>query len=112
MTKTMPGIVLAIALFLLVPATGWSHPDAYSYYGQDGQGGNPLSSFLSSPFVAAFDPAPLVPRLPAPAAPQAPPGMCRWERAVLDGAGRPIFDRYGRPIKEYTVGSCVSPPAY
>ncbi|WP_310599184.1 hypothetical protein [Desulfobulbus sp.] len=107
--KTISGI--ALALCLLAPATGWSHSDAY-YSDQDGRGGNPLSSFLSSPFVAAFDPAPLVPRLPAPAAPQAPPGMCRWERTVLDGAGRPVLDRYGRPIKEYAIGSCVSPPAY
>ncbi|MCL2457481.1 MAG: hypothetical protein FWF31_01250 [Desulfobulbus sp.] len=106
--KMMQGVSLALAL--LAPATGWSYT-GYAY-GQDGRGDNPLSSFLSSPFVAAFDPAPLAPRLSAPASPQTTPSMCRWERTVLDSAGRPMLDRFGRPIKEYVLGSCVSPPNY
>jgi len=42
--------------------------------------------------------------------PSIPPGMCRWERAVLDNYGRPILDQSGRPVLEYTIGSCQSPP--
>jgi len=73
--------------------------------------GERTASFLASPFVAAFDPAPMVE--PSPVAmepPQAPPGMCRWERTVLDNRGRPVRDPYGRPLKEYAIGSCQSPP--
>lgn len=42
--------------------------------------------------------------------PAMPPGMCRWERTVLDSNGRPVLDRYGRPLKEYAIGSCLYPP--
>ena len=74
-----------------------------------------LGEFLASPFVAAFDPAPIEPRLrfdPVDSVPVVPPGLCRWERTVLDGFGRPILDRFGRPVKEYAIGSCVAPPPY
>jgi hypothetical protein len=43
--------------------------------------------------------------------PRVAPEMCRWERYVLDGYGRTVFDRYGRPVKEYTTGPCDYPPA-
>jgi len=73
--------------------------------------GERTTSFLASPFVAAFDPAPLIPRLQAGLfMPEVPPGMCRWERAVRDSKGRPVLDRYGRPLKEYAIGSCLFPP--
>ena len=42
--------------------------------------------------------------------PEVPPGLCRWERTVLDGAGWPLLDTRGMPVKEYTIGSCSSPP--
>jgi len=42
--------------------------------------------------------------------PSVPPGMCRWERTVLDNYGRAILDPNGRPVLEYTIGSCQSPP--
>lgn len=42
--------------------------------------------------------------------PNVPPGMCRWERTVLDNYGRPLLDRKGYPVLEYTIGSCQSPP--
>ena len=42
--------------------------------------------------------------------PYVPPGMCRWERYILDGNGRFILDQYGQPVKEYTLGSCQFPP--
>ena len=73
--------------------------------------GERTASFLASPFVAAFDLAPFVPRLQAgPFMPAVPPGMCRWERTVLDSSGRPVLDRDGRPLTEYTTGSCLYPP--
>ena len=73
--------------------------------------GERTASFLASPFVAAFDPAPLA--YPPPvyvSPPQAPPGMCRWERIVLDNNGRPVLDQSGKPLKEYAIGSCQHPP--
>lgn len=42
--------------------------------------------------------------------PDIPPGMCRWERSVLDNYGRVILDQYGNPILQYTIWSCQSPP--
>lgn len=73
-------------------------------------GGN-TASFLSSPFVAAFDPAPRVPRPPVYQYPvEPPPGMCRWERQILDHYGRPLLDPSGRPLREYTIGPCWRPP--
>ena len=74
-------------------------------------GGDNAASFLASPFVAAFDPAPQVPRPPVYQYPvQPPPGMCRWERQVLDRSGRPVLDPAGRPLREYTIGPCWRPP--
>lgn len=42
--------------------------------------------------------------------PYVPPGMCRWERYILDNQGRFVLDQYGQPIKQYTLGSCQYPP--
>jgi len=97
-----------LVLTLLGASTTWSHDrSGVEHVGER------TAAFLASPFVAAFDPVPLVPRLQAaPAVPQAPPGMCRWERIVLDDHGQPILDRYGWPMKEYAIGSCVAPPAH
>ena len=41
--------------------------------------------------------------------PNIPPGMCRWERKVLDNYGRPLLDQKGHPVLEYMIGSCQSP---
>lgn len=69
------------------------------------------ASFLSSPFMAAFDPAPQRPRPPIYSYPiEPPPGMCRWERQILDRYGRPVLDQYGQPMREYTIGPCWRPP--
>ncbi|WP_319586668.1 hypothetical protein [uncultured Desulfobulbus sp.] len=73
--------------------------------------GERTASFLASPFVAAFDPAPLT--YPPPvyvSPPLPPPGLCRWERIVLDNNGRPVLDQTGKPVKEYAIGSCQQPP--
>ena len=42
--------------------------------------------------------------------PSVPPGMCRWERYIVDPNGRMVVDQYGQPVKEYTLGSCQYPP--
>ncbi|MDO5675052.1 MAG: hypothetical protein Q4G66_09075 [bacterium] len=42
--------------------------------------------------------------------PEVPPGLCRWERTVLDSSGRPLLDARGMPVKEYTIGSCSVAP--
>jgi hypothetical protein len=42
--------------------------------------------------------------------PRVAPRMCRWERYVLDGYGRTVFDQYGQPVKEYSTGPCGYPP--
>lgn len=44
--------------------------------------------------------------------PYVPPGLCRWERYIIDPNGRFVLDQYGQPIKEYTIGSCQYPPPY
>jgi len=67
------------------------------------------------PAVYAYPPPQQVVYAPAPTQvyankPSIPPGMCRWERAVLDSYGRPILDQRGYPMLEYTIGSCQSPP--
>ncbi len=65
------------------------------------------ASFLRSPFVAAFDPAPGIYQPPLyNYKTDVPPGMCRWERFVLDGYGRPLLDPSGQPVKEYALGPC------
>ena len=72
---------------------------------------NRLSSFFASPFLAAFDPAPQRPRPPIYSYPiEPPPGLCRWERQILDRHGRPVLDPNGRPMREYTIGPCWRPP--
>lgn len=42
--------------------------------------------------------------------PQVPPGMCRWERYILDSYGRHVIGPDGLPAKQYTLGSCQYPP--
>ena len=44
--------------------------------------------------------------------PEVPPGMCRWERPMLDAYGNPVLTRHGVPAKVYTLGSCSYPPQY
>lgn len=69
------------------------------------------TSFLASPFFAAFDPAPQTPRPPIyryPVTP--PPGRCRWERQLFAPNGAPLLDQSGRPVREYIIAPCQRPP--
>jgi hypothetical protein len=104
--ETMLVCAFSLTVMSLSPSTALAH-----YTSGIEPVGERTASFLASPFVAAFDPAPLV--YPPPVSvsrPQPPPGLCRWERSVLDNNGRPVLDRYGQPLKEYAIGSCQHPP--
>ena len=97
---------LTLAALAILPLTAWARDTSGGAYAD-----NRLSSFLASPFIAAFDPAPQRPRPPIYSSPiEPPPGMCRWERQILDRHGRPVFDRHGQPLREYTIGPCWRPP--
>lgn len=100
-------------LLALIATAGWA-TTAWGHYTSGVEHvGERTASFLASPFVAAFDPAPVLYRQPlAPYPTDLPPGMCRWERFILDSSGRPLFDPNGNPLKEYTVGPCTQPPPY
>jgi hypothetical protein len=88
------------------------HNDAWVW----GLGGLVVGSVLAAAFLQYPPPPQAVYGYPpAPTKiysykPSIPPGMCRWERTVLDYYGRPVLDQNGRPVMEYTIGSCQSPP--
>jgi hypothetical protein len=99
-------VIVSLLLMMPIGPTAWAEYSSGVEHMDER-----TASFLASPFVAAFDPVPLEPRLQVDApVPPPPPGMCRWERTVFDGHGRPVLDRSGRPVKEYAIGSCVTPP--
>jgi hypothetical protein len=130
--KTALILVLSVMMIPLSPSLGLcgrysssryypSHHSSHGHHGNDalwwGLGGLLLGTFI----VAATlqppppPPAPVVyvpPRTPQVYTypPYVPPGMCRWERYMLDGYGRMVLDQYGQPVKEYTIGSCQYPP--
>jgi hypothetical protein len=94
-------------MLVVIATVGWV-TTAWGHYTSGVEHvGERTASFFASPFVAAFDPAPL-----APYPPDLPPGMCRWQRFILDSNGRPLFDPSGNPLKESTVGPCTKPPPY
>lgn len=116
--KTLLALVATLMMTPISPTAGWCH-----YHHHDG--GVALAwgvtGFFLGSTLAAFTyrpPPPVVYAAPPPVyappvysyAPAVPPGMCRWERYVLDGYGRTLLDRYGRPVKEYTLGPCDYPP--
>lgn len=115
---------LMMGALLLAPSTGrcWHGEPMHRHggHGDDallwGVGGLVLGAAIVG---AALQPAPPPPQPvvyvePQPAAyvyqPRVEPEMCRWERYVLDGYGRTLFDQYGQPAKEYTTGPCQYPP--
>jgi hypothetical protein len=103
-----------LALVVLWMATAWPAATVWGHYTSGVEHlGERTADFLASPFVAAFDPAPAVETLWPPITlypPPVPPGMCRWERQVLDSYGRPLLDQNGHPLREYTIGPCDVPP--
>jgi hypothetical protein len=104
--KTTIALVFGLLAMSLSPANAFSH-----YYGGVAPVWERTGEFLSSPFVAAFDPAHSLYRPPVyPYPPDVPPGLCRWERFVLDRNGQYVLDRNGQPVKEYTIGPCHRPP--
>lgn len=104
--QTMLTLGLIVAATPMAPSAGLAH-----YTSGVEHLGERTASFLASPFVAAFDPAPQSYQPPVAAVPpQVPPGMCRWERQVLDAYGRPMLDQYGHPLREFTIAPCQRPP--
>ncbi len=117
--KTLLALALCLFVTPLAPSPAWCHHHHYGGVALAwGLGGFFLGSALSAavyrpppPVVYAYGPPPPVYRPPVYAyAPSVPRGMCRWERYVLDGYGRTVLDNDGRPVKEYTLGSCQQPP--
>ena len=127
--KIVLALIVGMMAVTLVPSPGmcwYGHPGYYrhhgyshGYYGGDpwlwGVGGLVLGATIAT--VALQPPPPPRPvayAAPPPAVynyqPNVPPGMCRWERYVLDGYGRNLLDHYGQPVKEYTIGPCQYPP--
>ncbi|MEW6521536.1 MAG: hypothetical protein AB1461_19230 [Thermodesulfobacteriota bacterium] len=107
----------------LHPSVGmsWHYPHHSHHHGDEalwwGLGGLLLGTFIAA--ATLHPPPPPPPRPVVYAQPQTqvytyppyvPPGMCRWERFMLDGYGRPVLDQYGQPVKEYSLGSCQYPP--
>ena len=114
--KTLLALVLSLLVTPFSPTAGWCH---YHHGGVALAWG--VTGFFLGSTLAAFTyrpPPPVVYAAPPPVyyppvstyAPAVPPGMCRWERYVLDRYGRTLLDQYGRPVKEYTLGSCQYPP--
>ena len=110
-------LVLACSLLLssLSPVTAWSHNSCYAGvalgWGLTGLFlGSALTSLAYRPPPAPIYPPPVAMASVTTYPPAVPPGMCRWERFVLDPYGRTLLDRYGRPVKEYALGSCRYPP--
>jgi hypothetical protein len=117
--------VLALACSLLVvpmaPTTGQCHHHHGGVALAWGLTGFLLGSTLAAfsyrppPEVVYAEPPPVYapPAYSPPAygyAPRRQAETCRWERFVLDRYGRVMLDGYGRPVKEYSVGSCQYPP--
>ena len=128
--KTIFALIIVIMATSLVPSEGmcWysHHGGRGGRGGHGGQGGHHNDAVvwglgglvLGTTIVAAtYQPPPprVVYGAPPPAvddyyAPNVAPGMCRWERYVLDGYGRTLLDQRGQPVREYTVGPCQYPP--
>ena len=112
-------VVCCLLLLPLAPSVGWGH-----YHGGVALAWGMGGLFLGSALTAAAYRQPSVVYVTSPPpvtyqayqppvttyAPAVPPGMCRWERYVLDQYGSVLYDRAGNPLKEYTLGSCQYPP--
>lgn len=116
-------VCCSLSLSCFAPVAAWSRHHHHGGYRHSGHGGgNALAWGLTGLFVGSaltglayqssaqpvYQPPVAIPTTPYP--PDVPPGMCRWERYVLDSHGRALFDAYGQPVKEYSLGSCQYPP--
>ena len=131
--RLIAGVALSLFALSLYPATGmaWHHPPrSYYHHGHGDDWVWGLTGLLIGGALVAAATQPVVYAPPPPVAayppygaygppaqasvysypPAVPPGLCRWERYVLDGQGRALLDAYGQPIREYTIGSCQYPP--
>jgi hypothetical protein len=135
--RLVAGVALSLFALSLLPATGmaWHHrPRPYyshhHYHGHSDDWVWGLTGLLIGGALVAAATRPVVYAAPPPVVayppysaygppaqarvysypPAVPPGLCRWERYVLDGQGRALLDAYGQPIREYTIGSCEYPP--
>ena len=124
--KTAFVLAVSILMISLSPSTGmcWRSYRSPSHHHHGHHGDEALlwglgGILLGTAILAAILPPPPPPRPvvymqpPTPVytyPPEVPPGMCRWERYVLDSYGRAVVDQYGQPVKEYMIGSCQYPP--
>ena len=134
--RTVSAFALGLVMLSLIPAEArdWSHyPPRYAHHSHHHGGSDDwvwgLTGLLVGGALVAAATQPVVYAAPPPVTyapsgyyappvqaqvynypPAVPPGMCRWERFVLDGYGQPLLDQYGEPIREYTIGSCQAPP--
>jgi hypothetical protein len=125
--KTIFALMVVIMATSLVPSEGMCR---YAYHGGSyhggshhgyyndawlwGVGGLVLGTTIAAVSLQQPPPQTVVYGAPQPAVyaypPNVPPGMCRWERYVLDGYGRTLLDQRGQPVREYTTGPCQYPP--
>ena len=123
--KIALALLVGILALPLVPSEGmcWYGRPGYGYHHHGYYNGDPWLWGLSGLVVGTAITAAVLQPPPPPRVvyataqpgvysypPSLPPGMCRWERYVLDGYGRTLSDRYGQPVKEYTVSPCQYAP--
>lgn len=122
--KTAFVLVCSVMMLTCSPSVGmcWRNPPhshhRHGIHGDDilfwGLGALLLGTVITAATVQPPPPRPVVyvnPQVPVYTyPPYVPPGMCRWERYMLDSYGRVVLDQYGQPVMEYTIGSCQYPP--
>lgn len=140
MKKVLSAVFIAVLLAVpMMPAQGWcwrgdrhhghhghrhhhyhSHGDEAVLFGLGGLVlGATAIALMQEPRprrVVYVDPAPAAyaygPPVTYAYAPPVVERTCRWERFILDGWGRYMYDRHGRPVKEYATGPCDAPPPW
>ncbi len=115
MKKIFLALMIALTILSATPSTGRCghfHHGGGPFWGLTGL---VLGTALTATLFRPPPPQPVVYAEAAPPVyeppvyttpPSVPPGMCRWERYVLDGYGRTVLDPNGQPVREYTIGPC------